>query len=61
MSEKEMTIIHNDGECEGEIKVTNETYGKGLPQIEFECTKCGQHLGNLPDCRVENELDDLFE
>ena len=55
-----MRLIHDDGFCDGEIKAIDEIYGKGKPQIEFECTKCGQHLGNLPDCKAEDDLEDLF-
>ena len=60
MPQEKMKLKHSDGQCDGEIKAVNETYGKGKPQIEFECTKCGQHLGNLPDCKVEDDLEDLF-
>lgn len=59
--EEKMKIRHNDGECDGEIVMINETYGKSKPQIEFECSKCHQHVGNLPDCKAEDDLEDLFE
>lgn len=47
-----MKLKHDDNECDGEIRAVNELYGSGKPSVFFECSKCGQHVGSLPDCVV---------
>jgi hypothetical protein len=59
-------IFHADGFCDGEILATNTTYGQGLPEVDLECAKCGQHVGLLPDVitpdlGVATEQGELFD
>ena len=50
------SLVHTAFDCGGEVVPHYSTYGRGLPEIDFECEKCGQHLGSIPDVNIVVQL-----
>ena len=43
------TLIHTAFGCGGEVVAHYETYGRGLPCVEFICEGCGHIIGGVSD------------
>jgi hypothetical protein len=54
-------MIHVAFDCGGVIIAKPDTYGQGLPSLEFECVRCGQIVGNIAGVSLPEKSEALGE
>lgn len=52
-------MIHVAFECGGNVVAKDDTYGQGLPSLEFECERCGKIVGGIAGVSLDIKLDEV--